>query len=88
MISTRYRCPFYQDGADDMSGTLTGTVNPQVIPGRPANVTTPRDVELLLVVTHEAGKDVFAPFQVAQYRDERPGGQCSGGRTRQLTAPV
>lgn len=33
-----------------------------------------RDMELLLVVTDEVGSDAFAPFQIAQYRDERPVG--------------
>ncbi|NED11842.1 hypothetical protein [Streptomyces sp. SID9124] len=33
-----------------------------------------REMELLLVVTDEVGGGAFAPFQIAQYRDERPVG--------------
>ncbi|WP_181383456.1 hypothetical protein [Streptomyces sp. NWU339] len=41
MISTGYRWPLYDGGADDMSDPLSGTINSKIIPGRSANVTMP-----------------------------------------------
>ncbi|MGW3826408.1 hypothetical protein ACWEAF_29945 [Streptomyces sp. NPDC005071] len=41
MISTGYRCPLYDGGADDTSEPLPGTTNSKIIPGRSAKVTTP-----------------------------------------------
>ncbi|MEU1692518.1 hypothetical protein ABZ590_13600 [Streptomyces hirsutus] len=41
--STGYRCPWYDGSANDTSEPLPGTINSKIIPGRSANVTTPRE---------------------------------------------
>ncbi|CAL9335458.1 hypothetical protein SUDANB126_00168 [Streptomyces sp. enrichment culture] len=41
MISTGYRWPLYDGGADDPSEPLPGTTNSKTTPDRSANVTTP-----------------------------------------------
>ncbi|MEU1696403.1 hypothetical protein [Streptomyces hirsutus] len=41
MISTGYRRPRYDGGADDTSSPLPDTTSTEIIPRRSANVTTP-----------------------------------------------
>lgn len=61
--------------------SLTSTAGPDEVQGQDAVTHTltlgpreQREMELLVVVTDEVGSGTFVPFQIAQYRDERPVG--------------